>query len=286
MACSKPLRAWRLSSGSVVIGDRPNDYVSEFTVPCAQCQWCRLERSRQWAVRCMHESKMHKSNCFVTLTYDEESCPGSLRYKDYQLFMRRLRKQIGDVRFYMCGEYGPKLSRPHFHSNLFGLSFDDRVYWKSTESGAKLYRSPTLERLWPYGFSTVGDLTFETAAYTARYCMSKMTGSLADRYYGDKVPEFNVMSRRPGIGRGFFDKYRTDMYPHDYVVVNNKETKPPRYYDKIMDQEFPDVFRDVALARELAAWDCRDDNTPERLAVKNEVLVARIRSLKRSLYDV
>jgi len=188
-------------------------------IACGQCSGCRLERSRQWAVRCMHEASLHEKNSFVTLTYKD--APESLEYRDFQLFMKRLRKVRGRCRFYMGAEYGEQRGRPHFHALLFGVAWPDGVYLGKSPSGFKLFRSAQLSALWPQGFASVGDVTFESAAYVARYCMSVITGDKAVEHYGGRKPEFGRMSLRPGIGRAWIDKYgRSDVLPDGNVVVN------------------------------------------------------------------
>lgn len=192
MPCYKPLDAWRPreSTGSKKLVFSYNPQTCESTtplqVPCGQCVGCRLERSRQWAIRCVHESKLHKDNCFITLTYNDANLPSdkSLHYRDFQLFMKKLRKQYPDkkIRFYMCGEYGENFGRPHFHACLFNFNFDDLTLWK-TQNKQKLYRSKKLEKLWPLGHSSVGTVTFESAAYVARYIMKKVTGDAAEDHY-------------------------------------------------------------------------------------------------------
>ena len=151
-------------------------------VPCGQCIGCRLERSRQWAIRCVHEASLHTDNCFITLTYSPDCLPsdGSLNHDDFQKFFKRLRKHIAPkkIRYYMCGEYGEdlqqpsKLGRPHFHACLFGLDFDDKQLY-IVRDDVKLYTSATLEKIWGKGFVTIGDVTFESAAYVARYIAKK-----------------------------------------------------------------------------------------------------------------
>lgn len=187
----------------------------------------------------------------------------------------------------MCGEYGPELGRPHFHSCLFGVDFDDKLYWSRTPSGEKLYRSGTLERLWPYGFSSVGNVTFESAAYIARYCVQKVTGDDAAMHYAGKPCEFNQMSRKPGIGQGFFFKYQSDIFPHDYVVINGREVKPPKYYSRLYKRQSAfaeQLYQDEILFRREASGVCRyEDNTDERLAVKAQVAAARAQFLLRTI---
>ena len=148
---------------------------------------------------------MWDRNCFVTLTYNDEHLPanGSLNKRDITLFLKRLRKRYGKgIRYYQCGEYGELLSRPHHHAILFNHDFEDKQLW-SVRGGVRLYRSASLEQLWPYGYSTIGDVTFESAAYVARYVVKKITGEREGEHYRGKMPEFATMSRRPGIGRGW-----------------------------------------------------------------------------------
>lgn len=297
MPCYSPLVAYKCANGEVVFAERrKHDVISELQLPCGQCIGCRLERSRQWAMRCMHEASMHNGrNSFVTLTYSDEHLPkrGQLDYPQFQRFMKRLRKEFGPnrVRFYMCGEYGPLNWRPHYHACLFGIDFDDRVFERQLPSGANIYRSDTLERLWPYGYSSVGDVTFESAGYVARYCVQKVTGHNAKFHYARKddegeyslIPEFNKMSLKPGIGADFMEKWKSDIYPHDYVIVRGKEMKPPKYYDKLFAKDNPDAWDELQWKREAEGRANWEDNTPTRLDVKRQVQTARANFLKRTI---
>lgn len=302
MPCYHPLLAWQCANGDVVFAERRNyDIVRELQLPCNQCIGCRLERSRKWAMRCMHEASLYEGNSFVTLTYDDVHLPvrGQLDYPEFQRFMKRLRKKFGaDVRFYMCGEYGEKDWRPHYHACLFNTTFEDKLYLCTLPSGAKLYRSATLERLWPYGISSVGDVTFESAAYVARYCVQKVTGHNAKAHYArvhsvshgapyhfQLVPEFNQMSRRPGIGKPWLEKYKADVFPHDYIVINGTKCGVPRYYDKMYAASDPDTFEYLQFERELDGRRRYEDNTPERLLVKETVAEARLSLLKRGMLN-
>lgn len=295
MPCYHPLTAYKTADGSVIFQERKGDVVSTLSLPCGQCIGCRLERSRQWAMRCMHESSLHKANSFLTLTYSNDFLPerGQLVYTDFQKFMKRLRKRVHPLkpRFYMCGEYGETTSRPHFHACIFGFDFPDKRAFKRSGSGAVLYRSELLESLWPYGQSLIGDVTFESAAYVARYVMKKVTGHNSKSHYErldsdtgeiySMVPEFTRMSLKPGIGAGWFDKYQSDVYPHDFVVVRGKETKPPKYYDRLLEKANPDAFEVLKFERESAARSNYLDNTDERLLVKENVKKAAIKSFNR-----
>lgn len=210
-------------------------------LPCGNCVGCRLERSRQWAIRCVHEASLHESNCFVTLTYDpdKEGFSPSLNKRDIVLFLKKLRKAVypEKIRFFQCGEYGDQNWHPHHHLLLFGYDFPDKIKC-CTSSGCVYYRSPELEKLWTHGFSSIGDLTFESAAYVARYVMKKLNGELAAKYEERGIiPPYLTMSRRSGIGADFFKKYQDDFYPKDFITFNDgQRIKPPKYYDHLFEQ--------------------------------------------------
>lgn len=237
---------------------------------------------------------MHERNCMVTLTFDDLHLPLSLDYSLFQDFMKRLRKHCGPkrVRFFMSGEYGERFARPHFHALLFGYDFPDRIYFSKSPSGASVFTSVLLSRLWRLGFSSVGDVTFESAAYVARYVMKKVTGDPAVEHYSvvdqdtgelvQRVPEFCHMSLKPGIGARWLLKYQSDVYPDGYVVVNGRRVKPPRYYDKRFKRVDEGEFSELVARREFDAQGRRADNTDARLVVKEQVTAARLRNLKRS----
>lgn len=295
MACYSPLKAQRDSNGVRVLSrDAP---LWNLQLPCGQCVGCRLERSRQWAMRIMHEASLYEDNCFVTLTYNDEHVPedGGLHYRHFQLFMKRLRKSFPDriIRFYMCGEYGGKFGRPHFHACLFNVSFKDMQVWRKSNSDNMLYTSVLLENLWSKGFCSVGALTFESAAYVARYIMKKVNGALQARTYevvstvtGEifaRRPEFNKMSLKPGIGSGWYDKFHSDVFPHDRVIVNGNKMRPPKYYDKLLKRDCQDVYDVIKNKRFVDMQSKLGDNTYARLSVKEVVAKAGLSKLKRSL---
>jgi len=295
MPCYHPLKANRHANGVQIL---PGDaVVYNFRLPCGQCSGCRLERSRQWALRCIHEASLYEFNSYITLTYDDASVPedNGLNHRHFQLFLKRLRKHFSPalIRYYMCGEYGGQFGRPHFHAILFNVGFHDRTPWKKSPSGFMLYRSSTLESLWPKGFSSVGDVTFESAAYIARYIMTKVTGDAAEEAYRvvsvdtgevfSRRPEYNRMSLKPGIGAGWYDKYHTDVFPHDRVVHDGSESRPPRYYDKLLRRSDLKQFNLIKDKRLLDAEKNLRDNTYKRLAVKQVVSNAAISLLKRKL---
>lgn len=293
MPCYGPLAAYKPPEGPIWFGlPRPGDQPIELS--CGQCIGCRLERSRQWAIRCLHESQMHEFSSFITLTYSDEFLPEnhSLVYRDYQLFMKRLRKRFGAVRFFMCGEYGEQYSRPHYHACLFGCFFDDRVEYKMLDSGSKLYTSAILSELWPYGFSSIGDVTFESAAYVARYCVKKITGPRADEHYKYVSPdgevwrreaEFVHMSLKPGIGATWFAKYSGEVFPRDEVIVRGMRMKPPKYYDNLLEKKDLDSFEFLEFERYNKSLLLAADATPARLRVREQVARAALAFKRRTL---
>lgn len=268
----------------------------ELVLPCGQCVGCRLERSRQWAVRCVHESQMHEASSFVTLTYRTECLPdnNSLYYRHFQLFMKKLRKKLGKpVRFYMCGEYGDENARPHFHAILFGCWFADRKPWRKSPSGHMLYRSELLDSVWDLGQAEIGDFSFESAAYVARYVMKKITGDRAEAHYArlsmdtgeiaQVEPEFTRMSLKPGIGASWFAKFKDEVFENDYVVINGRQMKPPKFYDRLLACSDSEVAEFMELVRYKKSLAIVADNSDDRLAVRETVTRARLAFKKRTL---
>jgi len=298
--CFHPLHGYRARtvnpSGkrSIVFSSQEGFVDLPVSLPCGQCVGCRLERSRQWAVRCVHEASLYDRNCFITLTYSDEFLPhgGSLDKRAFPLFMKRLRKRFSGetIRYFHCGEYGDCSGRPHYHACVFGFDFPDKYVW-SVRSGFPVWRSAILERLWKFGQSEIGSVTFESAAYVARYIMKKVTGVAAEQHYCvcdpvtgevvDKVPEYTTMSRRPGIGRAWFDKFKAEVYPADEVIVRGRSMKPPKFYDGIYEVLEPDASAAVSRARFLAR--SLEDETPERLSVREVCAEARLNRLPRTL---
>lgn len=181
-------------------------------VPCGKCAGCRMDYSRAWADRMLIE--LHDNcNCgvFLTLTYNSEHLPRSdsgaptLSKRDLQLFWKRLRKAYPDkkIRYFVAGEYGPRTHRPHYHAIVFGLSlsdFSDLEYLRANGLGQAYYNSPSLADIWSNGYIVLSEVTWHTCAYVSRYVLKKR-GKI-DKYVvaTGVVPEFNLTSRRPGIG--------------------------------------------------------------------------------------
>lgn len=207
--------------------------------------------------------------------------------------MKRLRKQYGpNIRYYHCGEYGAKTQRPHYHAILFNHDFKDKVLF-TTNNSNNLYTSEELKKLWPYGYSSIGDVTFQSAAYVARYILKKITGPNAKEHYQTinkttgqityRKPEYTTMSRRPGIGKPWLEKYKTDVYPFDLIVINGVKMKPPKYYDKQYEIDNPTEYKKLRSKRKQKGARIAHNNTTDRLAVREEIQERRLEKLPRNL---
>lgn len=303
MPCYRPLSAWRPPNGGRLAFSEPWRAGHGFTpleVPCGQCIGCRLEYSRVWALRCMHEAGFHEQNCFVTLTYSPEALPanGTLVKAHFQDFMKRLRERIKPhrVRYFHCGEYGEKLGRPHYHALFFGYDFPDKTLWQKRGSFS-VWRSALLEECWSHGQCEIGSLTFQSAAYVARYVVKKVTGDAAAVHYSVvdadgvvtlRLPEYVTMSRNPGIGSTWSLRYMARAIERGFIWVNGVKSGIPRYY---LDQ-----FHQFSVARgdrralgeyqervEVRALSRSEDNTVERLADREEVTSRRVERLFRKV---
>lgn len=304
MSCFHPVHGFKSRSVNPSTGKRSVTFrASEgfidlpVTVACGRCVGCRLERSRQWAMRCIHEAQLHEDNAFVTLTYSDANLPygGTLIKKHFQDFMKRLRKKYTGkkIQYFHCGEYGERSRRPHYHALLFGLRFPDQQLHKRHAAGHSVYTSEVLSNLWGLGFCTLGEVTFESAAYTARYIMKKINGDQAEAHYRVIEPEtgevihlqseYITMSLKPAIGKEWFEQFSNDVYPDDFVVVRGKKMKPPKFYDKLLEEQCAVAYEAVKSGRRIYAAENKLNSTPERLAVREEVKQAQISSLKREL---
>lgn len=291
------MQAYRAPGGKIAFNSKKGFGDLPLELPCGQCLGCRIERARSWAVRCVHEASLHERNCFLTLTYSPQQLPdsGSLVKEDCQLFLKRMRKACGKFRYLLCGEYGSRTFRPHYHAIIFGLDFGfDRILAVSTTASSEfpLYRSPTLERLWGKGIVMIGEVSFTSAGYVARYTLKKSVGKdnsqyrRIDIFTGEEyfvAPEFVIMSRRPGIGAGWLKKWRSDVYPSDEVIQDGKRVKVPRYYDKLLEREAPEVFESVKAKRREAAARAKERGlvSEERLHAKEAMEISKQSNLRR-----
>ena len=334
MPCYYPIQAWQPVYQNEA-GKRPLIFKfdkktcgNEVEIGCGRCIGCRLERSRQWAIRCVHESQLHENNTYLTLTYDEEHLPsdGSLDHTHFQKFMKRYRKAFPDtkIRYFMCGEYGercyfcklnkqscwrnqagchknwtPELARPHYHAIIFGHDFDDKEIYQEQDNGIKLYESEKLHKIWGNGQCIIGDVTFESAAYVARYILKKVNNDDDGNHYintnlntgelQNLKPEYTTMSRggnsktgnAGGIAKGWFDRYRMDL-GKGYITMRGIKMKPPKFYDTLLEKHDPDEFEVIQQDRmEQQRTADKSDQTLDRLRVREKIHLKRSTKLKR-----
>ncbi len=305
MPCFTPLKGYHKPGGGLTF-NRRDSLGTLLSVPCGQCKGCRKEYARQWAMRILHEQSLWANNIFITLTYDDQHLPqyNTLVKKDYQDFTKRLRKHKkantqNPIRFYHCGEYGDKYARPHYHAILFNCNFSDR---EQINGHKGLTTSETLTKLWGKGFTSIGDVSFDSASYVAGYVQKKITGKMKDyidpsthlRYYERLTPdgeivtlqqEYSTMSRRPGIAGLWFAKHKTDCYPSDNIHINGREMRPPKYYDKLFIESSPEnkkTFEEIIKPKRLDLMQHTAHlRTPEALAQAKLNLEARERIYKR-----
>lgn len=306
------MTAWPGGPGQAkVVFDASKSYGGSkpFSLPCGQCVGCRVRKAQEWAVRMSHEASLHDDNCFLTLTYSDEFLPedGSISKRALQLFFKRFRTSIAPhkISYFAVGEYGGENGRPHYHAIVFNYAFPDKTIWRKAPSGEYLYRSPSLEKIWTFGNAEIGTLTMQSAGYVARYNLKKVAGGRT----GNKerphpvtgelfwtLPEFAVMSKRPAIGARWYQAYRRDAFPSDFVVIDGRKHPVPKFYQKLLKRGEPEDFTTfsaevgkssaklIRKRREEAQTPSRlADSTPERLAAREESQMIRMTQLKREL---
>ena len=240
-----------------------------------------------------HELQLHDNASFLTLTYDDEHLPSDLglQKQDPTKFLKRLRKEVGQFRYYLVGEYGDENKRPHYHAIIYGLRFDDRYEWMR-RNGYPVYRSDLLESKWTAGYSSVQNVDSGCIRYVARYVHKKLGVShdyqRVDTSTGEcweVPPEYAVMSRRPGLAHDWFEQYWSDVYPSDFVVLEGRKYRPPLYYDRQLEKLDPDLHERVRTARRERERTEQEkaDNRTGRLAVREMCHEQRERGYERPL---
>lgn len=292
MGCYRPIKAHQLEDGEVIFKEPMSTKIARhLAIKCGQCIGCRLAKTRDWAIRCMHESQMWKSNSFLTLTYDNKNLPKNrgVDLREWQLFAKRLREKVGPFRFMACGEYGDKNQRPHYHAIVFGQDFAKDRKQRPGNRVLPLWESDVLSGVWGKGYCTIGSVDFDSAAYVASYVMKKRnagkSGKFDDHYerlnkHTGEVwtvkPEFGTMSKKPGLGSTWWAKYGSEVYPDDFVVMKGMKFRPPAFYDKKMEKEDPYLAEQVAERRKLAACVQADQQTPARLKIREACAEAKL----------
>lgn len=280
-------------------------------IPCGHCAGCRADQAKEWADRLMMESQFHDSMYFVTLTYDEEHLPrvayadkfgeyhdrlqsdrGTLNKRDVQLFIKRLRKSRPDdkIRYYLAGEYGPQTDRPHYHAIIFGLHLGD---WRLIESGHSetgntYYTCGELERIWRNGFVSIEPANEFTCKYVAQYVTKKIGEKpRVRRLERGQEPEFSLQSRRPGIGRLYYDEKGDEMFREDKVFLatlnGSVEIKPPRYFKKLYKAQHEDAYSERVKKLLQRSEDVEDAKTTVTDLDKEKQLLAQENNFKNKL---
>lgn len=274
-------------------------------LPCGKCVGCRLDYSKEWAIRCTLEMQDYPPDeCyFLTLTYDDAHVPysearrevferdtsiDSMRFESFvsgrsmseidyvlkevvdlpsnqtlvsdhlTLFMKRLRRNQEyhygkqNIRFFGCGEYGGKTFRPHYHLIVYGLQLSPRTSsdWQKPMKGYSVWQSKYLEDIWKYGHVIVGHCTYETCGYVARYMLKKQKGNDGDFYKKNNIePPFSRMSLKPGLGMKYYEEHKREMLESDEIYISTEKrgikSKPPRFFDLLLADEYPDTFAEV-----------------------------------------
>ncbi|WNK13732.1 MAG: replication initiator protein [Microvirus sp.] len=288
MACYSPISGFKSLTGGISFSPKTGYIDLPMQVPCGNCIGCRLEYSRQWAVRATHEAQLHECNSFITLTYDEVHLPedGSLSKEHLALFLKRLRKSISPERisYLGCGEYGDELARPHYHLILFGYDFSsDRRRQAASSDDVPTFTSAHLERLWPFGLHQIGTYSPAAARYIANYVVKKKKGPAALAYYGTKQPEFISVSRNPALGLNFVRGLGRETYKKDNVCIDGVLQKPPRYYDKYFKKQEAMTLVKRNRIKKANTKQNRLNSTPERLEVRKKVKELTFNTFSRNL---
>lgn len=290
----------------------PSQVLTDYIlIPCGRCHECRLKYSRDWATRMVLEMKEHESSYFVTLTYDEDHVHRTplfdvetgeylgdtltLCKDDLAPFMKRLRRALEyygkpPIRFYAAGEYGDKTLRPHIHIIVFGLQLDDLQPLRKSRLGNQCWASEFLQKLWPYGQVVVNETSWQACAYVARYVMKKQYGAGADVYKVLGIePEFAQMSRRPGIGRKWYDEHKHDLYLSDEdkiyleTVTGGMTVQPPAYYDRLFGIEDVDRMEEIKTKRRESADQYNKNVMSQTTLSEEEIQEARRRLIEKRI---
>lgn len=309
MQCLYPLKGWRSrrlnenGKRSIVFSPSEGYMDMEVTLPCSRCTNCRLKKSYETAIRCVHEASLHDHNHFVTLTYKKAPEDYSINIRHVQLFMKKLRRRLGaNIKSYGCGEYGDLRGRPHYHLLLFNCPLSDLKETRRIR-GNKYFESDSISKAWSNiegcepGFTLVGELNIQTAAYVARYVTKKFTnkdhGAVLQEYsYYDPKAQITYL-REPertiavsqGIGKDWLKKWASDVYPADKVIMKGKEFKPPNYYDYRMAIDNEQLIEKVKRHRRYNAKEYAERPQPTQRS-REVVAKKKMEKLVRRLEDI
>lgn len=219
MQCTSPVHIRNSVTGNMM------------TVPCGHCLHCRLQKTREWAVRLNNELNYHEDSCFQTLTYRDDCRPtlpcgkSYLVKSDLQKFIKRMRKYFDDkkLKYFACGEYGEESKKCHFHLIIFGLSVKEM--------------NEALPKLWTYGdpyCCKTGTVTPYSIQYVTGYVRKKLDGKGKLKGYFWCLPsEFQLSSQ--GLGLQYAEDYKDNICSSGMRLQGNV-VSVPRYYNKKVEE--------------------------------------------------
>lgn len=208
----------------------------EYSVPCGHCVECLKTRQNSYVVRCLEAFNKYHSICFITLTYDNQYLPHTddgevtLRREDLKNWKKDFRKKISnkDFAWILCGEYGPRTHRPHYHGLLFGLSKSDlRI----------------IKRCWKYGFSVFKDIpslssgSHDDVLAVAQYVSKYVVKPEGLDVFSDTVERPRIMSS-VGFGMPKDDKLFEHILALDEFKYNpfDAKTISQKIVNKVIDR--------------------------------------------------
>lgn len=295
MPCYQPIRAKQGpdSDGLNHVWINPSS-IANLDLPCGHCLGCRQARAKEWGTRATHEAASWRHNCFLTLTYNDESLPhdGQLEPKALQRFIKRLRRAADrrhpalasdwnhSLRYLASGEYGEHNGRPHYHLCLFNCNFTD------THPVARdLVESQVLQQLWPNGLHRLGNLTRESATYVAKYTVKgESKATTLPSGVKIQIKPFLRMSLKPAIGTQWIQQYKTDLQ-HGYLVTNGYKGRIPRHYKQQLKQNDPQLADRIETTTALWA----EHNAPtgreqiRHLAQSEKIATSELNKRQRTL---
>lgn len=234
---------------------------------CRKCIFCRKKHAYELASRCVLHASLYKDNCFVTLTYDEKK-PGyhnNFNYEDIQKFKKRLRTHCQrhhngkKIEIFNVHEYGSR-GKKHWHLIIFNHDFGDKILFGG-RSDLPLYTSAMLERLWPHGFNTIGDVSAASAMYQAQYVEKDFKNN-------NVTSKKKSHSKHSGIGRPYFLKHYKQILRLGYIPINGKKLPVPRSFQRIAHKHWchyhePSAFFDNSERKALYRPFIKTDPNPE-----------------------
>lgn len=207
------------------------------TIPCGKCIGCRADKQKLWTERITSEAK-GKRNSFITLTYREanqnygkDGITPTLNKKQIKDWLDNLRHQIKAIKnfpkkstknfkYFLIGEYGGKLKRPHAHAIIIGLDFHDF--------------KKTFEKIWKYGIVDVKPLEEGRIKYLTKYMMKSQSGGLAEEMYDNKGIERPFMLVSKKMGTKYIQEHTEEINKNGYIQEGLRKIQIPSYFKNLV----------------------------------------------------